>query len=227
MLSGQSKAKAELEAECKVKGFRTDRGGEFTSTEFETYCSELGINRFLTAPYTSQQNGVTERRNQTIVGMARSLLKSKKVPGRFWGEAVNTAVYLLNRAPTKSVTGMTPYEAWYHKKPKVHHLRVFGCVGHVKIVKPHLSKLEDRSTPMIFLGYEKGSKAYRLYDPKGNKVHVSRDVIFEEEREWQWGTQHHNIQPGSVETFTVMHELIMMQVLVTTVTKGHPLEKLP
>lgn len=71
------------------------------------------------APYSPQQNGVVERRNQTILGMARSLLKAKNMPARYWGEAVTTAVFLLNRAPTKSLANITPYEAWHGKKPAV------------------------------------------------------------------------------------------------------------
>ena len=63
--------------------------------------------------------------------MARSLLKAKSMPAHFWGEAVTTNVYLLNRATTKSVAKMTPYEAWSGRRPAVHHLRVFGCVAHV------------------------------------------------------------------------------------------------
>jgi transposase InsO family protein len=93
---------AETERELKLKAFRIDRGGEFTSKEFASHCEDHGIKHFLTAPYTPQQNGVVERRNQTVVGMARSLLKSMGVPASFWGEAVTTAVYLLNRSPTKS-----------------------------------------------------------------------------------------------------------------------------
>ncbi|RVW63781.1 Retrovirus-related Pol polyprotein from transposon TNT 1-94 [Vitis vinifera] len=84
----KTKASAEMEKNSKLKAFRTDRGGEFTSNEFKTYCELLGIKRHLTAPYSPQQNGVVERRNQTVVGMARSLLKSMGVPGEFWGEAV-------------------------------------------------------------------------------------------------------------------------------------------
>ena len=71
------------------------------------------------------------------------MLKAKGLPGMFWGEAVTTAVYVLNRSPTKSVDGMTPFEAWYGKKPAVHHLRTFGCVAHVKTTAPNQKKLED------------------------------------------------------------------------------------
>ncbi|WVZ79350.1 LOW QUALITY PROTEIN: hypothetical protein U9M48_026940 [Paspalum notatum var. saurae] len=179
-------AKVEAETGNKLKVLRTDRSGEFTSVEFGRYCADEGVERHLTAPYSPQQNGVVERRNQTIVGMARSMLKAKKMPVEFWGEAVNTAVFILNRAPTKSLKGMTPFEAWHGRKPDVSFMHTFGCIGHVKNVKPHLGKLEDRSTPMVFLGYEQGSKAYRLYDPRAERVHISRDVVFDEGASWSW-----------------------------------------
>jgi len=173
-------AQVETETGKKLHVLRTDRGGEFTSVEFGLYCAGQGVERHLTAPYSPQQNGVVERRNQTVVGMARSMLKAMKMPAAFWGEAVCTAVFILNRAPTKSLKGSTPFEAWHGRKPDVSFLRTFGCVGHVKKMKPNLSKLEDRSTPMVFLGYERGSKAYRLYDPRDRRVVVSRDVVFDE-----------------------------------------------
>jgi len=74
----------EVEKNTKIKGFRTDRGGEFRSAEFDEYCKLKGIKRFLTTPYSPQQNGVVERRNQTILGMARSMMKSKEIPSEFW-----------------------------------------------------------------------------------------------------------------------------------------------
>jgi hypothetical protein len=93
------------------------------------------------------------------------MLKSKGVPAQYWGEVVSTAVYVLNRSPTKSLEGITPYKAWYGKKPRVGHLRMFGCVGLVKNIGPSVKKLSDRSTKMVFLGYEEGTKGYRMFDP--------------------------------------------------------------
>jgi len=116
------------------------------------------------------------------------MMKAKAMPAEFWGEAVSTAVFILNRSPTKALKGMTPYEAWHGRKPNVSYLRTFGCIGHMKIVKPGLGKLEDRSTKMVFLGYEDGTKAYRLYDPARGKVVVSRDVVFDEAAAWRWDT---------------------------------------
>ncbi|KAK1619346.1 hypothetical protein QYE76_024863 [Lolium multiflorum] len=134
-----------------------------------------------------------------VVAMARSMMKSKGLPGKFWGEAVNTVVYLLNRAPTRSMVGGTPYEAWYGRKPSVDHLRTFGCVAHVKTVSSHKRNLAERSTPMIMTGYEEGSKAYRLCNPSTNKVIVACDVVFEEDLSWIWNST----EPE--EIFTVVY----------------------
>lgn len=95
----------------KIKTLCTDRGGEFLSNDFNVLCDEKGIRRELIAPYTPEQNGVTEQKNRTVVEMAQSLLKAKDLPDDFWGEAVATAVYLLNISPTKVVWNTTPLEA--------------------------------------------------------------------------------------------------------------------
>lgn len=118
-----------------------------------------------------------------MLGMARCMLKAI---GRIWGESVTMAVFVLNRAPTRSLKNNTPFKAWYGTKLVIHFFRIFGCVAHVKNTGDHLRKLDDRSTPMVMLGYEPGMKAYRLYNPATDRVHVSRDVVFEEERAWKW-----------------------------------------
>ncbi|KAM2003469.1 hypothetical protein ACFX15_027030 [Malus domestica] len=104
---------------------RSDRGGEFTSKEFQEFCEANGIRRPLTVPRSPQQNGVAERKNQTIIDMARSMLKSKRLPKELWAEAVACAVYLSNRSPTRSVWGKTSQEAWSRRKSGISHLRVF------------------------------------------------------------------------------------------------------
>lgn len=109
----------------KIKVLRMDRGGEFFSTRFKEFYDNNGIKRHCTAPYSPQQNGVIERRNRTVVEMARSLLKERKMPLKFWGEAVRHAIYILNRVPTRALTGLTPYEAWSGKKPHIDHIKEF------------------------------------------------------------------------------------------------------
>ena len=69
-------------------------------------------------------------------------------------------MFILNRAPTKTLMGKTSFEAWYGRKLSVSFLRTFGCIGHVRKTKSNLTKLEDRSTPMVFLGYMEGTKVY-------------------------------------------------------------------
>ena len=110
--------------------------------EFTYFCSEHRIHRHFSMPYTPQQNGVVERNNRTILDMTPAILKNKNLPKVFWGEAVSTAVYLLNRAPIKSLEGKTPYEGWTGRQPSVEHLKVFGCIVFVKTLGKSLRKLE-------------------------------------------------------------------------------------
>ena len=164
---------AETKKGLRIKTLRSDRGGEFTSDEFSKYCTDHGIKRQLTAPYSPQQNGVVERKNRTVVSMVRAILKAKDLPRELWGEDVSTCVYILNLSSTKALLGQTPHEKWIGRKPSVDHWRTFGCIVHVKDTRRHLSKLEDRSKPMIFIGYELGSKAYKCLDPVNFKVVIS------------------------------------------------------
>jgi transposase InsO family protein len=198
------RAQAAAEAECgrKLRVLRTDNGGEFTAGEFASYCADEGVQRHYSAPYSPQQNGVVERRNQTVVGMARALLKQRGVPAIFWGEAVVTAVYILNRSPTKALNGRTPYEAWHGRKPAVSHLRVFGCLAFAKELG-HIGKLDDRSTPGVFIGYAEGSKAYRILDPETHHVRTVRDVVFDEGRGWAWDKAVDDDPTPTYDDFTV------------------------
>lgn len=145
------KALAEKQSGHQLKVFRTDRGGEFTSKEFINYCKENGIKKELTVRYTPQQNGVAERKNRTIVEMARSMLKARKLPNTYWAEAVNTAVYILNRSPTKAVHNKTPYEGWHKKKPEVTSFRIFGCVAYSHIPSQHREKFDEKGEKLIFI----------------------------------------------------------------------------
>jgi transposase InsO family protein len=175
------RAQAAAEAECgrKLRVLRTDNDDEFTTAEFVSYCADEGVQRHYSAPYSPQQNDVVERRNQTVVGMARSLLKQRGMSAVFWGEVVVTAVYILNRLPTKALNSRTPYEAWHGRKPAVSHLWVFSCLAFGKELG-HISKLDDRSTPGVFIGYAEGSKAYHILDPGTQRVRMTRDVVFDE-----------------------------------------------
>ena len=183
------KAEAENSLGYKIKMVRSNRGGELLATAFRDVCETAGIKRQFTAPYSPQQNGVVERRNRTVMEMARSILKGMSVPGCFWGEAVRHSVHLLNRLPTKVMGYRTPFEGWCGRKPQLGHMRVFGCRANVRPAVPHLKKLDDRSVGMVYFGVEEGSKAHRLYNPQTKKIVVSRDVIFEEAVAWNWNSE--------------------------------------
>jgi hypothetical protein len=92
---------------------------------------------------------------------------------------VVTTVYILNRSSTKALNGRTPYEAWHGRKPVVSHIRVFGCLTFVKELA-HISKLDDMSTLVVFIGYVEGSKAYRILDPGTQRVRTMHDVVLDE-----------------------------------------------
>ncbi|GKE78958.1 retrotransposon protein, putative, ty1-copia subclass [Tanacetum coccineum] len=92
-----------------TKALRSDRGGEYISQEFKDYLKACGIIQQLTPPYTPQHNGVSERRNRTLLSMVRSMMNLTTLPLSFWDYALDTATCILNMVPTKNVD-KTPYE---------------------------------------------------------------------------------------------------------------------
>ncbi|GAB2278278.1 hypothetical protein Dimus_039278 [Dionaea muscipula] len=178
-----------VERQCnmKVRVLHTDGGGEYVSNEFRKYCESEGLKHEITIPYTPQHNGIAERKNRSILDMARSMLKAKKMPNCFWGEAVSCAVYLLNRSPTKSLQNVTPEEAWGGYKPSVKHLRIFGSIAYAHVPAATRTKLDDRAEKTILIGYS--NRGYKLYNPLTKKILVSRDVKFAEEESWNWGVE--------------------------------------
>lgn len=99
---------AEKHSGACIKILRTDRGGRIYVEGISSFCVENGIQRELTTPYTPEENGVAERKNHTVVEMARSMLKAKRLSNQFWAEGVATSVYLLNLSPTRAVMNQTP-----------------------------------------------------------------------------------------------------------------------
>ncbi|MCO5611452.1 hypothetical protein L7F22_065705 [Adiantum nelumboides] len=170
----------ENETGCKVQILRIDRGGEYMSGAFKDFLGKKGIKHQCTMPYTPQQNGVAERKNRSLMEMARCMLKAKSLPHKLWMEAVACATHVLNRCPTRALKTITPYESWYDRKPSVSYLRVFGCLAYAHIPQQLRGKLDDKAVKCIFVGYSSGSKGYRLYNPATNKIFESCDVIFAE-----------------------------------------------
>src|SRR6266508_4358749 len=159
---------------------RVDNGAELVNMEVKKFAEEEGIIIETTAPYSPSQNGIAERFNRTLLELVRAMLIAKNLPAFLWDEAVSHATYLRNRAPTRALKGITPYEAWTGKKPDVSHFREFGCDVWVLDETKNKSKLDPRSKKMVFVGFEDGSKAIRYWDKETRKIKVSRNMVFNE-----------------------------------------------
>ena len=136
------RAEVENQLGKPLKKLRSDLGGEYLDKEFEDFLIEHGIVSQLTRPGTPQQNGVAERRNRTLLDMMRSMFSYSSLPLSFWGYTLQTAAYILNLVPSKSVA-KTPSELWTGRKPSLRHVRIWGCTTHV--LKAKTRKLEPRS----------------------------------------------------------------------------------
>jgi len=134
-------------------------------------------------PGTPQQNGVAERRNRTLMDMVRSMLSNSSLPISLWMEALKTAVYLLNRVPSKAVP-KTPFELWTGRKRSLRHLHVWGCPAEARIYNPHEKKLDFKTISGYFIGYPAKSKGYRFYCPThSTKIVETGNVRFLENGE--------------------------------------------
>ncbi|TYK27941.1 gag/pol protein [Cucumis melo var. makuwa] len=162
----------------KIKILRSDRGGEYMDLRFQDYMIEHGIQSQLSAPGTPQQNGVSERRNRTLLDMVRSMMSYAQLSSSFWGYVVQTAVHILNNVPSKSVSE-TPFELWRGRKPSLSHFRIWGCPAYVLVTNP--KKLEPHSRLCQFFGYPKETRGGLFFDPQENRVFVSTNATFLEE----------------------------------------------
>ncbi|KAK8521659.1 hypothetical protein V6N12_031550 [Hibiscus sabdariffa] len=156
-----------------IKALRSDRGGEYLSQDFDELLKECGIVSQLTPPGTPQWNGVSERRNLTLLDMVRSMMIHTDLPTSFWGYALETTAFTLNRVPSKSVQ-KTPHEMWTGKCPNMSFMEIWGCKAYVK--HQMSTKLEPKSEKCTFVGYPKETKGYYFYNE--NKVFVARIGVF-------------------------------------------------
>ncbi|GKC67343.1 retrotransposon protein, putative, ty1-copia subclass [Tanacetum coccineum] len=161
-----------------IKSLRSDRGGEYMSQEFLDHLKDHGIISHRTPPYTPQHNGVSERRNRTLLDMVRSMMSQTTLLKSFWDYALKSAARILNMVSTKKVE-KTPYKVWHGQAPKLSYLKVCGCEALVKrdaLTKP--DKLEPKSIKCILVGYLKETIGYSFYYPPENKVFVAQNAEF-------------------------------------------------
>ncbi|XP_019248461.1 PREDICTED: uncharacterized protein LOC109227719 [Nicotiana attenuata] len=163
-----------------IKTFRPDNDYEF----FNTLCSNLfktkGIIHQSSCVQTPQQNGVVERKHRHLLDVARALRFQANIPLRCWGDCILTATYIINRFPSSTLNGKSPYEMFHGKPPTFDHMKTLGCLCYATKPDSH-DKFTSKSIPAVFMGYAPTQKGYKLLDIETNKYLVSRDVVFKED----------------------------------------------
>jgi hypothetical protein len=180
----QFKSLVEKKSGYYIKVLRIDRGGEYVSREFMNFCKVYGIHKQFTARYTPQQNGVTKRKNQTIMEMVRIMLETKHLSNEYWDDGLAIVVYIINRCLTKSVKNKVPQESWTSMKHNVVHLKVFGSFAYAHVPYELRKKLDKKGQKHVFVGYYEDTKEYKLYDPIARKFIINHDVQFVENEAW-------------------------------------------
>jgi transposase InsO family protein len=145
------KAEVENQLEKKIKHLRSDRGGEYFSNTFDTFCEEHGIVHERTPPYSPQSNGIAERKNRTLTDLVNVMLETAGLSKEWWGEAILTACHVLNRVPMKNKE-VTPFEEWKKKRITLSYLRTWGCLAKVSVPITKKRKLGPKWWTVSFRG---------------------------------------------------------------------------
>nr|CAE01619.3 OSJNBa0042L16.8 [Oryza sativa Japonica Group] len=177
-------AEVENQLERKIKRLRSDRGGEYFSNEFASFCEEFGIIHERTPPYSPQSNGVAERKNRTLTEMVNAMLDTAGLSKEWWGEAVLTACHVLNKIRMKHKE-VTPFKEWERKKLNLSYLRTWGCLAKVNVPITKKRKLGPNIVDCVFLCYAIHSVGYRFLivnsgvpDMHVGTIFESRDATF-------------------------------------------------
>lgn len=189
-----------MDTNFRINIVRSDNGLEFVNLDVKRILDANGICHQLTVPYTPEQNGSAEREMRTIVESARTMLHSKKLPIKLWAEAVNTAVYILNRNGSSSIKGMSPYELWFGKQPDIDHFKIFGSKVYTHIPKQKRKKWDSKAEVRVFVGYCDNTKGFRVWQPEHNKIIISRDIMFKEHTE-----EIHQFSTSDITTNNIQH----------------------
>eukprot|EP00253_Pinus_taeda_P024437 PITA_24437 len=165
----------------RIKVLRSDQGGEYKFGEFMNFCKQHGIVQQFTVPHTPQQNGVAEQKNRTLVECARSMLQGKSLSNGLWAEAINTAVYLKYKSPTRCLGFKTPFEALLGLKPTANNFRIFGSKSYAHIPKEDRKKLDPKALKCIFFGYGTEFKVEERKEDSNSDCHIP--LLIEENSE--------------------------------------------
>jgi hypothetical protein len=152
-----------------LKTIHSDNGTEFRNVSFNQFYLEHGVDQQFSTTRVPQQNGVVERKNCTLVEMARTMLDEHRTPRCFWADAINIACYISNRIFLRSILHLTPFELCFGHKPSVSYLRPFGYKCFV-LKRDNLDKFESHSSDGILLGYTPHGRSYIVFNLETNTV---------------------------------------------------------
>jgi transposase InsO family protein len=172
--------RAQNEFGLRIKKIRSDNGTEFKNSQIEDFLEDEGIKHEFSSPYTPQQNGVVERKNRTLLDMARTMLDEYKTLDRFWAEAINTACYSINQLYLHRILKKTSYELLTGKKPNVSYFTVFGSKCFILVKRGRKSKFAPKAVEGFSLGYDSNTRAYRVFNKSTGLVEVSYEIVFDE-----------------------------------------------
>jgi transposase InsO family protein len=164
----------------RIKKIRSDNGTKFKNLQIDGFLEDEGIKHEFSYPYTPQQNGVVERKNRTLLDMARTMLDEYKTPDRFCAEVINTACYSINRLYLHRILKKTSYELLTGKKPNVSYFRVYGSKFFILIKGGRKSKFAPKAVEGFLLGYDSNTRAYRVFNKSTGLVEISCDIVFDE-----------------------------------------------
>nr|GEZ53248.1 integrase, catalytic region, zinc finger, CCHC-type, peptidase aspartic, catalytic [Tanacetum cinerariifolium] len=146
----------------------------------KVYFDSVGISHQMSSVRTSQQNGVVERRNRTLVEAARTMLIFSCAPLFLWAEAIATACFTQNRSIIHRRFNKTPYELINGRKPDISFLHVFGALCYPKNDCEDIGKLGAKGDIGFFIGYSADSCAFRVYNRRTKKIIKIMNVSFDE-----------------------------------------------
>lgn len=170
----------ETQFHTKLKILRSDNGGEYLASKFQNFLTTKSIEHQLTCPHTPAQNGVAERKHKHLIETTITLMHQSSPPIKFWFDALAASIFLINRHPTSKLNNITPFEVLFKHAPDYNFLKVFGCRCYPWLRSYITHKLQPRSIPCVFLGYQSSTKGYRCLDVSSGKVYISRHVLFDE-----------------------------------------------
>ncbi|KAK1602682.1 hypothetical protein QYE76_007859 [Lolium multiflorum] len=162
-----------------IMAIRSDNGSEFKNYTLNDFLSD-GDSSSIFRCLHPQQNGVAERKNRTLMDMARSMMAEYKSRYNFGAEAISTACHSSNRLYLRKGLNKTPYEILTGNKPNISYFKVFGCKCFYKIKGVRLSKFAPKALEGIFVGYGAESHTYRIFDIASGIIIESCSVRFEE-----------------------------------------------